>query len=476
MKRSARSYSMRYTMQFILGIGTFLLCIAAAQAGPLPERQSLAITNVTVVDVARARLVRSRTVIIDNGRIAAIEPADHAHIPARAVRIDGHGRYLIPGLVDMHVHFFNLSSHRPPNDWSFPLFVANGVTAVREMRGDAASMALVKQWRNALDSGELVLPRILAAGIAVYGTSPQDAARQVDAAAAARADFIKVFSEVPATHWRAILAAAKARALPVAGHVPAEVSLLDAAAAGQRSSEHLMQAYEACSASEAQLLSERVGLQGDALVERRDAQEARVLTAFDANICRSVTKKIKATGQAQVPTLVLANEDALTAESMASDPRWRYLRADEHVRWQKFLGGYTAQDAALAQQRWPVARKIVDAMHDAGVTILAGTDSPMPGVYPGFSLHEELALLVESGLTPVEALRAATLAPAEFLEIAGTTGSVAVGKRADLVLLDADPTKDIRNTRRINAVFLDGRLLRRADLDAMLEQAARAQR
>ena len=117
---------------------------------------------------------------------------------------------------------------------------------------------------------------------------------------------------------------------------------------------------------------------------------------------------------------------------MASDPRWRYLRADEHARWQKFLGGYTAQDAALAQQRWPVARKIVAAMHDAGVTILAGTDSPMPGVYPGFSLHEELALLVESGLTPVEALRAATLAPAEFLGIAGTTGSVAVGKRADL--------------------------------------------
>jgi len=111
-------------------------------------------------------------------------------------------------------------------------------------------------------------------------------------------------------------------------------------------------------------------------------------------------------------------------------------------------------------------------MHDAGVTILAGTDSPMPGVYPGFSLHEELSLLVESGLTPVEALRAATLAPAEFLGIAGTSGSVAVGKRADLVLLDADPTKDIRNTRRINAVFLDGRLLRRADLDALLEQAA----
>ena len=304
MKRSARSYSMQYTMQFILGIATFLLCVAAAQAGPLPERQSLAITNVTVVDVARARLVRSRTVIIDNGRIAAMEPADHAHIPARTVRIDGHGRYLIPGLVDTHVHFFNLSSHRPPNDWGFPLFIANGVTAVREMCGDAATMRLVKQWRNALESGELAVPRILAAGIPVYGKSPQDAAQEVDAAAAAGADFIKVFSEVPAAHWRAILAAAKTRALPVAGHVPAGVSLLDAAAAGQTSSEHLMQAYEACSSIETPLLEERGDLQGETLVDRRDAQEARVLAAFNASVCRRVTKTLAATGQAQVPTLV----------------------------------------------------------------------------------------------------------------------------------------------------------------------------
>ena len=477
MKRNVRSYSARWvTMQCIHGVAALLLCAAAAQAGPLPERQAVAITDVTVVDVVRGRSSRSRTVIVDKGRIVADEPAHHAHIPALAQRIDGRGRFLIPGLVDMHVHFFNLSSHRAPNDWSFPLYVANGVTAVREMRGDAASMVLVKQWRDALDAGELIVPRILAAGIAVYGKSPQDAAREVDAASNAGADFIKVFSEVPAAHWRAILAAAKARALPVAGHVPAGVSQLDAAAAGQRSSEHLMQAYEACSSIEAPLLDERSGLQGDALVERRDAQEARVLAAFDAGVCRRVAKTLAATGQAQVPTLVLANEDTMDRAAMSADPRWRYLRADEHARWQKFGAAYTAQDAALAQQRWPVARRIVAALHAAGVTILAGTDSPMPGVYPGFSLHEELALLVESGLTPVAALRAATLAPAEFLGIAATTGSVAVGKRADLVLLDADPTKDIHNTRRINAVFLDGRLLRRADLDALLEQAATAQR
>jgi imidazolonepropionase-like amidohydrolase len=254
------------------------------------------------------------------------------------------------------------------------------------------------------------------------------------------------------------------------------VALLDAAAAGQRSNEHLMQAYEACSSIEAQLLQERRGFEGEALSARRDAQEARALAAFDSGACRRTSKALAAVHQAQVPTLVLANEDSMPEGGPPSaDPRWRFLRADEHTRWESFLAGYTAADAALAKRRWPVARRIVSAMHQAGVPIMAGTDSPMPGVYPGYALHEELALLCEAGLSAREALRSATLAPAEFLGIAADAGSVAVGKRADLVLLDADPSKDIRNTRRINAVLLDGRLLRRDSLGALLDAAAGAQ-
>lgn len=432
-------------------------------------QRTVAITDVSIVDVEQGRLIGPRTVLVDEGRIAAIVAPGAAHIPASAQRIDGRGRFLMPGLVDMHVHLFNLSSHRPPNDWSFPLYVANGVTAVREMRADAESMTLVHHWQTAVDDGELIAPRILAAGIAVYGATPEDAAHQVDAAAEAGADFIKVFSEVPATHWRAILAAAQARSLPVVGHVPAGVPLLVAAAAGQRSNEHLMQAFEACSSIEARLLEQRRDLAGDALIARRDAQESAALDAFDPAVCRNVARTLAASGQVQVPTLVLADEDLLGKDGPPStDPRWRYLRPDERARWQRFLDGYTAQDAELARRRWPVAREIVSAMHEAGVVIMAGTDSPMPGVYPGFALHEELELLVAAGLTSAEALRSATLEPARFLGIADKSGSVAVGKRADLLLLDADPIKDVRNTRRIHAVLLDGRLLRRTDLDALL--------
>lgn len=449
---------------------------ATVQARPLPARQAVAFTEVTVIDVERGRSIGPRTVLVDEGRIIAIVAPQDAHVPANAQRVDGGGRFLIPGLVDMHVHLFNLSSRRPPNDWSFPLFIANGVTAVREMNADPSSLALVNRWRKGLDDGELIAPRILAAGVSVHGSSPRDAARQVDAAADAGADFIKVFSDVPVMQWRAILAASRARSLPVVGHVPAGVSLLVAAAAGQRSNEHLMQAFEACSSAETQLLEERRDLIGDALIARRDAQEARALDTFDRSTCQRIAEALAATGQAQVPTLVLAHEKSIRRGGAPSDdPHWRYLRADERARWQRIVASLTAEDVALAKRRWPVARGIVSAMQRAHVPILTGTDTPMPGVYPGFALHEELALLVESGQTAREALKSATLAPAEFLGSAAATGSVAVGKRADLVLLDADPIKDIRNTRRISAVLLDGRLLRRAELDAMLDEAASPQ-
>jgi len=458
-------------------VGAVLLAWAfVSQAAPARPRPSIAITDVTIVDVEQGRLLGPRTVLVDDGRIVAIRMPRDAAIPASAQRVDGRGRFLMPGLVDMHVHLFNLSSRRPPNDWSFPMYVANGVLGVRDMRADAASMLLVGRWRKAVGDGELIAPRILADGIAVHGKSPGDATRQVDAAADAGAEFIKVFSDVPVSHWRAILTAAQSRSLPVVGHVPAGVPLLEAAKAGQRSDEHLMQAYEACSTIEATLLAEREGLDGDALTARSEEQEARTLNAFDMSTCRRVSRQLAVTGQVQVPTLVLADEDTLgNGANPGADPRWRYLRADERTRWERFLAGYTAKDAALAKQRWPIARQIVSAMHQAGVTVMAGTDAPMPGVYPGFALLEELQLLVEAGLTPFDVLRSATLEPARFLGIADTSGSVAVGKRADLVLLDADPSKDIGNTRRIRAVVLDGRLLRRTDLDALLEQAARSQ-
>jgi imidazolonepropionase-like amidohydrolase len=459
-----------------LGMLALFLAVMVARAAPGPDRPVIVITGVTIVDVDGGHTVGPRTVVIRDGHIASIDASGRVPVGDAIRHVDGRGRFLISGLMDMHVHLFNLSSHRPPNDWSFGMYIANGVTGVRDMRSDAASMQLVKQWRMAVDSGQLVAPHIVAAGIAVHGKSPEDAAAGVDAAVDAGADFIKVFSEVPTTHWRAILAEAESRSLPVVGHVPAGISLLDDARAGQRTSEHLTQAYEGCSSIEAKVLRERQGLEGDALMSRASAQEAEILGAFDQGVCERMAKALAATGQVQVPTLVLADEDVFAQHAHPGDDnRWHLLRPDEQRRWQGFLAQYTKEDASLAARRWPIARSIVSIEHEAGVPIMAGTDSPMPGVYPGFSLHEELQQLVQAGLTPLEALRAATLEPARFLHVDDVSGSVAVGKRADLVLLDADPTKDIRHTQRIRAVVLAGRLLERSDLDALLGGPANAQ-
>ncbi|MGN6519446.1 MAG: amidohydrolase family protein [Dokdonella sp.] len=447
------------------------IAIACCTDSPAAGSAGVAIVDVTVVDVARGRDLEHRTVLVDGERITATPRADDARIPAEAVRVDGRGRWLMPGLVDMHVHLFNTYSHRPPNEWALPLFVANGVTGVREMAADAASIAVLRQWRREVDAGARVAPRVLAAGIAARVREPADAQGAVDAIADAGAGFVKVFSEVGATQWQAILAAAHDRSLPVAGHVPASIALLEAADHGQRTDEHLMQAYEACSSIEDALLHERAGLAGEALTAMRDAQEARALAAFDLAACQRVARRLAASGQWQVPTLVLAWTETRRGNAADADPRWPLLRADERERWTRILADIGAHPDPLARRRWEVSRAIVSAYRRANVPMMAGTDAPMPEVYPGYSLHDELERLVEAGLTPREALQAATFAPARFLGIEATSGTVAPGKYADLVLLTADPTRDVRNARRIDAVLLSGRLLRRADLDALLQPA-----
>ena len=191
---------------------------------------------------------------------------------------------------------------------------------------------------------------------------------------------------------------------------------------------------------------------------------------FDYNpqACPRVAAAIAGTNQVQVPTLTLPDREARQASNkFQDDPRWRFLRSDEQERWQKILNE-EKPDARVAAERWAVSREIVRSMRAAGVRVLAGSDVPMPMVYPGFGLHKELELLVECGLTPADALRAATLWPAEFLGQSDTSGSIEVGKRADLIVLDENPLKEIRNTQRIRAVVLDGWLLNRADLDELM--------
>ncbi|MCE5231832.1 MAG: amidohydrolase family protein [Mizugakiibacter sp.] len=456
----------------VCGLAAALLAVLSCVARPAasPSLPPLAIERVTVIDVERARAVSEQTVLVEHGRIARI--GSDVAAPPGAERIDGRGKYLVPGLVDMHVHLFNNATHRAPNTWTFPLFVANGVTGVREMMTLPGQVQQVARWRQSVDRGTLVAPYVLAAGVAVRGDTVEDARRQVRVAVRSGADFIKVFSDVPSAQWHAIIAAARRARVPVDGHVPAQVPLLEAADAGQRTAEHLLQAYEACSSVERRVLASRRGLDGDAAEAMGEAQERDVLGHFSPNRCAAVARAVAAAHQTQVPTLVLSHFEAHRRADFAADPRWPLLREDEQARWRRILASEATADAALAARREQVSCAIVRALHAAGVDVLAGTDTPMPMVYPGYALHDELELLVQCGLGPAQALRAVTIGPAELLHLSQTNGSIAVGKRADLVLLDGDPLQDVRNLRRIRAVVLAGRLLRREDLDALLAAGA----
>lgn len=436
----------------VLGHGGPLLATPAPDWPP-----GLAIDDVTVVDVAAGRLLPHRDVRVEGERIVAVRAA----APSRddgAEHLDGRGRFLIPGLVDLHVHLFNHASGRAPNEWMLLRLAERGVTAVREMNARSEDRTQITAWNDEVAAGARVAPRIVAAGIALRPASVEPIAAQVDTVRATGFDFLKVFSELPVADWRAAVAEARRAKLPLLGHVPATVALREVADAGQRDVEHLTQAFEACSTVEDAVLAERRALVGDAQVAKVEDQESAVLAAYDAPRCRRIARLLAARGIWQVPTLVLPHVEATRGDRHPyDDPRFVTLRADEQARWHRILDAAGAEDGGLAQRRRTVALAIVGVFHAAGVPFAAGTDSPMPEVYPGDALHDELALLVEAGLSPAEALRAATLSAHQLLGDAGTAGRIAAGQRADLVLLADDPLQRIEHTRGIVAVVIAGR-------------------
>jgi len=440
---------------------TRLLCVCAAVAllscGRPGERRAsgpeaaaeppLVIAHVSLVDVALGSLVPDQTVVVRSGRIAQAGDAALSAVPQGATVVDGRGRYLMPGLWDSHVHaLFDAEVAR-----SFlPRFVAEGVTGVRDMGG---KVEVLRAARFAILAGTLIGPRIVAAGAVVDGPHPADpavsiavgdsgAARAaVDSLARSGADFIKVYTLLPRQSYFAVLREAARLGLPVAGHVPAGVTPLDAAVGGQRSIEHL-----------------------------RDEAEPLCAAVSDP-ACVRLLDTLRVHGTWLVPTLVVLRVKAILDDSsLVRDSRLGAVPDLVRAAWEGIREREGPRPAAYWREkraRFFGELALTGAAWRQGVPLLAGTDAGALYTYPGSSLHEELAQLVRAGLTPAAALRAATLGAAEFLGAADSMGTVAVGKVADLVLLGADPLADIRNTRRIEGVVLRGRLLARPVLDSL---------
>lgn len=441
-----------------------------------------------VIDLEAGRVVSGVSIGIRGDRIVHVGRPGSMRTTASTVVVDARGKYVLPGFWDMHVHVL----HPGVREIAFPLLVANGVTSVRDMNGPLP-LAEIEVLRQHIASGEVVGPRIYAPGPLVDGPGrPPSAlgdevlavATEEEARAAVRrlhgegADFIKVYNRLNQDLLLAILDEAAALDLPVAGHVPATVAAAVASEAGLRSLEHLQGLLES-SSSAGDRLRERTAM-GLALMLQKQRPSAQlvaeiralrvaIVDEYEPARARTLFERLRDNGTWVTPTLV-SNRGLLIAPAesrVADDPRLEYLPERWTASW---FGNAPAAAAATGRRQFERLVEVVGTLHEVGVPLLVGTDLGVPHVFPGFSLHDELALLVRAGLDETAALRTATSAPPRFLGL-DDSGAIASGQRADLVVLDANPLQAIDATRRINAVVLAGRLFRRDDLDTLLELA-----
>jgi hypothetical protein len=429
---------------------------------------------VTVIDTASGNENRDRVVTISGDRIAGVAERS-AMAPAVSCRvIDGTGKYLIPGLWDMHAHGSQF-------DGVLPLYVANGVTGIREMSGPPDAT----QFRRELAAKHIVAPHIYLGSPLLDGDPPmwpnnsivvKNAAQgrtAVDTQKQNGADFIKVYSGLTREAYDAILDESKRQGISAEGHVPDVVTAWEASREGQKSFEHLQAVPLACSSREAELRPKLFAAQDD---QQADPLFLEALRNRNDEKCRRLFALLKKNRSWQTPTLTVHHYFAWAADYQASDDaRLRYF-AGKPRDMLTFEGdprvkGWTSKEFGVARELFSAYESFVGFMFANGVPLLAGTDSMNPYIFPGFSIHDELAYLVESGVTPLGALQAATLNPALFMNASEKYGSVTPGKLADLVLLEADPLADIHNTSKISDVFLAGEEFDRARLDRLVGTA-----
>ena len=455
----------------------FLFFALIPQTKPRAISSSLVLTHVAVIDATGASAKPNMNVVIANGRIAAI--GEPVRPPKDAQIIDATGKFLIPGLWDMHVHWGDTGY--------LPLFLANGVTGVRIMWGDPIHY----EWRKRSAAGQLLAPHLVIASPLIDGPKPfwsgsisvstQTQAREaVDQAKERGADFVKVYSFLPREEYFAIADEARKQNIAFAGHLPLAVSAKEASNAGQKSFEHLLGILPACSTRSTELTDAARADLADDLVASRPAfwgahikaSRRIMLDTYSPEKAAALFAILKKNCTWQCPTLTLLRTTTFADDpsSFTLDPRLKYIPPRMKGDWNPPGVAQDYGDPAFAAKEFQKDLEVVGAMQKAGVGILAGTDTSNPYCMPGFSLHDELGLLVKAGLTPMQALQAATLNPARFLGTEKDYGTIEPGKIADLVLLDANPLDDIANTKKIASVIYGGKLFSRAEIDRMLAQ------
>lgn len=449
--RPAYSFS---AMKFLCPV-TVAVCCAVSFTARVCAAEGFLLEGVNLVDVESGTVTADRSIRVEDGRIVAVSPSDGTPDPAA---IDGGGAFVIPGLWDMHVHLTDAK------EIVLPVLVANGVLGVRDMGGDLETL---DRWRDAIVAGRRVGPRIVRSGPVVDGAkegapfrftveTEEDGRRAARELKSRGVDFIKVHNGVPREAYFGLSDELRKVGLSYAGHVPFGVSVREATDAGQRSIEHVETILEGT-------------FQED--MKARGVSFVKGLPYFLEHDARPLSERFVENGTWYTPMLVAYRSGAYRSDYEASDdPRLGYVARSLQDLWKARFPTRSKAVENVRRRFLETFKDFVALMRETGVPLLAGSDLGGSHIYPGFSLHDELGLLVEAGLTPREALETATLNPARFLELEEYPANFEEGSAADFVLLESNPLEDIARLGTIRAIVVRGRYLDREALDAMLAE------
>lgn len=450
------------------------------------ESRPVVFNRVTVIDMTGAPAKPDMTVVVVGNRISAIGQTGKVRLPQNAQIIDGTSKFLIPSFWDMHVHVLN-------SDRMLPLFVANGVLGVRDL--GVHHIDEILRFRSEAAAGKIVSPRIVTAGKLLDGVpqadpsfslpikTREDGIRAVRDLKRQGVDLIKVYDGLPRDAYFAIVDEAKKLGLPFVGHVPTAITTIEASNAGQKSIEHLGKILEDSSDSPEKVAAKRTEpiKEGDffAFTTRLGGAYDLIRSTYSEQKTKEIFAHLRKNKTWQAPTLAVKNGRAFIDElDAAGDSRTKYVEASQLNYWKPqvgFFSRYRTPSYITAQKAYfQKELDLVGEMQRSGVRIMAATDTPNAYVIAGFSLHDELALYVKAGLTPMQALQTATRNPAEYLGELKTSGTIEKGKIANLILLDANPLDDIKNTTKINAVIQNGKYLSKETLQKLLAEVEAA--
>jgi imidazolonepropionase-like amidohydrolase len=423
------------------------------------------ITNVNLIDVEKGIVLPGQTVTIAGNRIDRIGLPAGPDVPERTQILSGEGLYLMPGLADAHVHYLDASVFGR-------LMLANGVTLVRDM---GMPNELILSLRDALNRGDMLGPEMVAAGAILDGNpplipliskgveTPEQGRLAVRQQVEAGVDFIKVYSRLDREVFLAIVDEARQCGRKTVGHIPDSIYIEEAAAAGLASSEHIFGFEKVI----AKLLGKPVNLQFAGMGP--EAHYFQHLGQVDPQALQQFYQRIRLSGMTVCPTVVTFKVGTRYKAIQSGDfPHREFISPMVMGIWASMW----SQQDDLEDYLWQNWAQMVRGLHQAGVPLMVGTDLLVPGVFPGFSVHEEMAIWQEAGIPPADVLRSATLTPARFMGLGDRLGSVSEGKIASLVLVRANPLEDIRNAQQIESVFLRGQYFSREDLARLLQEAA----